>query len=391
MKKGVDGLYRLNFSFEGREYCVRSKDPKALTAKMTKKLQELSSGVKVINGNTLVMDWARDYIKTYKSGVSTGARKRMESMLKNYIDPEIGRMKLRDVRPVHCQNVLNTMQGKATDTITKCRNLLFNIFESAVDNSLITKNPAKSLTMPAVSTKETHRSISDRERVVLQETCKTLLEGEKTRFIGVWVLLLLYTGLRPGESVALTGADIVGGFVRVNKAISRYGGVKDPKSEAGTRKVPIIPALQDVLPKVGMEDLLFPNRAGNVPDSGWIRKTWGKFLAAMDETELTMIEAGKLSPLREALPPLVPYDLRHTYCTDLERAGVPLNVASKLMGHAGVEITAKIYTHTGDDVLTEAALKLTEFTDVFTDVSNKPVTGSNGQFTAVDGKLKSGT
>lgn len=42
---------------------------------------------------------------------------------------------------------------------------------------------------------------------------------------------------------------------------------------------------------------------------------------------------------------LVPYCLRHTYCTDLQSAGVPINVARELMGHSDISITAKIYTH----------------------------------------------
>ncbi|WP_420908839.1 tyrosine-type recombinase/integrase [Flintibacter muris] len=36
------------------------------------------------------------------------------------------------------------------------------------------------------------------------------------------------------------------------------------------------------------------------------------------------------------------YCLRHTFCTDLQRAGVPLNVAKKLMGHSDVSVTVNI-------------------------------------------------
>ncbi|MDD2217639.1 MAG: tyrosine-type recombinase/integrase [Eubacteriales bacterium] len=41
----------------------------------------------------------------------------------------------------------------------------------------------------------------------------------------------------------------------------------------------------------------------------------------------------------------MPYCLRHTYCTDLQDAGVPINVAKELMGHSDISVTAKIYTH----------------------------------------------
>ncbi|WP_281692945.1 tyrosine-type recombinase/integrase [Agathobaculum desmolans] len=55
------------------------------------------------------------------------------------------------------------------------------------------------------------------------------------------------------------------------------------------------------------------------------------------------------------------YDLRHTYCTDLERAGVPINVAAKLMGHSSVKVTERIYTHTGEDMLQRAGSQLSAF------------------------------
>ena len=48
------------------------------------------------------------------------------------------------------------------------------------------------------------------------------------------------------------------------------------------------------------------------------------------------------------------YNLRHTYCTDLEKAKVPLNVARRLMGHSSILITSKIYTHESDDTLEDA-------------------------------------
>ena len=44
-------------------------------------------------------------------------------------------------------------------------------------------------------------------------------------------------------------------------------------------------------------------------------------------------------------PDLTPYCLRHTFCTDLQKAGVPINVAKELMGHSDIQTTANIYTH----------------------------------------------
>ena len=54
---------------------------------------------------------------------------------------------------------------------------------------------------------------------------------------------------------------------------------------------------------------------------------------------------GKALPPYRVADDLVLYCYRHTYCTDLQDAGVPINVAKELMGHSDITITSKIYTH----------------------------------------------
>ena len=54
---------------------------------------------------------------------------------------------------------------------------------------------------------------------------------------------------------------------------------------------------------------------------------------------------------------LVLYDLRHTYCTDLKKAGVKLRDAQRYMGHSDMALTANIYTDVDeDDLLSDSEL-----------------------------------
>lgn len=62
-------------------------------------------------------------------------------------------------------------------------------------------------------------------------------------------------------------------------------------------------------------------------------------------------------------PDLEPYLLRHTFCTDCQAAGVPINVAKELMGHSDISVTAKIYTHMVDEVFEQNRQRLAEFTE----------------------------
>ena len=73
-----------------------------------------------------------------------------------------------------------------------------------------------------------------------------------------------------------------------------------------------------------------------------------------------VVEDGKII-YHAVAPDLTPYCLRHTFCTDLQRAGVPINVAKELMGHSDISITANIYTHRDQRLLHENIAKLDRF------------------------------
>ena len=60
-------------------------------------------------------------------------------------------------------------------------------------------------------------------------------------------------------------------------------------------------------------------------------------------------------------PDLEPYLLRHTFCTDCQAAGVPINVAKEWMGHSDISVTAKIYTHMVDEVFEQNRMRMAQY------------------------------
>ena len=55
------------------------------------------------------------------------------------------------------------------------------------------------------------------------------------------------------------------------------------------------------------------------------------------------------------------HQLRHSFATDLYDAGVGVLEAQKIMGHADISTTYKIYTHIRESKLEGAASKLAAF------------------------------
>lgn len=70
----------------------------------------------------------------------------------------------------------------------------------------------------------------------------------------------------------------------------------------------------------------------------------------------------------ELIPPypladdLVPYCLRHEYCTNLARMGIDIRQAQRLMGHADIKMTANIYTNFEKEDLKGTAKTIVENT-----------------------------
>ena len=128
--------------------------------------------------------------------------------------------------------------------------------------------------------------------------------------------------------------------------------IKTPKTPAGIRDIPMRKDLRQLLWNVRGDpfSLLFPTRKGTIrsPTSVW--KLWNSFAKELDLHMGAEEQDGKI--VHHAIAPdLTLYCLRHTFCTDLQRAGVAINIAKELMGHSSIAVTADIYTHRNLSIL----------------------------------------
>lgn len=375
MKKGNDGYYRKTFTFDGKRYSVRATTPELLYEKLAKMKSDLKNGTKVVNGNTLVGQWAFEWLDTYKKdSVRKRTYDRYVGSLNNILIPAIGNMRIKDVRQVHLQRVLNSLKGKSEDYARKIRQMLYSIFDKAKKSNMILDNPAEDLDLPMVRPGMSRRTITAEERERILALCET-------HRAGLWVLTMLYCGLRPGETIPLTWNDIDfdRAVLKISKAYERGNTeFKEPKSMAGIREVPIpaplMEKLKEYCPKDKPFDFVFQqfdhtknrNPTGDHHTLGTLRSLWDDFKTELDISMGARYEERgqrkkKVVTLSVVADDLVPYCLRHTYCTDLEAAGVPINVASRLMGHANISITSKVYTHNSAAAFDNAANAINQY------------------------------
>lgn len=283
--------------------------------------------------------------------------------LNGYILPVIGRMRMKDVREVHLQRILNEERGLSFSHVSKLCMVMKSMFKRAYTTGIINRDPSAGLILPATK-KGSHRSITAQERAAILAVANL---GRHNACL--YVKLMLFCGIRPGEAMALQWKDIdyKRALLHIEKAIeSGSGEVKNPKTPAGVRDIPIPSALladlqeyQRAHRKSPFETVLHQQRDKSKPHTeSSLTSSWRSFKRLVDIQmgakvyRNQVVEHGEPDELWNTL---TPYCLRHTYCTDLQDAGVPINIAKYLMGHSDITVTANIYTHKTDNTLEIAA------------------------------------
>ena len=144
---------------------------------------------------------------------------------------------------------------------------------------------------------------------------------------------VLYTGLRKGEALAITGADInlEEKTISVTKTVyykSNKAYIKPPKTEAGIRIVPILEPLLGKLPHIEDDEYLFPSALDP-------KQPMGYSLFNCRIKRYRKATGTKFST----------HQLRHSFATILYECGVDAKTAQHLLGHAQISTTMDTYTH----------------------------------------------
>lgn len=354
---------RSTFYYEGKRYECAGKSQKEADQKAAIKLDKLKRGEVGISGNMTVARWADEWLEIYKKPVI--AKKQYDDykgMINNIIMSGIGTLRLVDVKDIYLQKIINSKAGQSLDRLNKLRNRMNSMFRQAYISGLINKNPAEFLTIPKARN-GTHRSITDFER-------KHFLKAVEAHYAGLMFKTMLYCGLRTGEVTALEWQDIDFDKRRIKVSRAMEGGtdvIKAPKTAAGVREVPIPDEIYNSLlrTKGNPFEPVFtrPNKKGRYTSMSRYR-AWASLKEGIDISmgaQYNIVvnkktkRKSKVKTLSIVAEDFVPYCLRHTYCTDLQNKGVPINVAKYLMGHSNIAVTASIYTHISDIAIDNAA------------------------------------
>jgi integrase len=285
------------------------------------------------------------------------------------IQPVIGHMRLKDVKPMYCKMVLNQMEPDyAGSTIRQTYIAMGTMFRSAVMNDLIPKHP-----MDGVRYTKPVRAVNDIKFLTVEEQQKFLNVARRSHNYHQYALIL-ECGLRTGEMIGLTW-DVIDWEKRtltVNKTLEfrhnqQVWRAGPPKTVSSYRTIPLTNRAYEILKEARvkwengkkadtlknvlmymdlrtgqqasfvMEDLVFINYRTGEPAKN-----------SSYDTHLYKLcdEAG--------IKRFCMHALRHTYATRAIESGMQPKVLQKLLRHANISTTMDRYVHVTDESLSKA-------------------------------------
>lgn len=317
----ANGKTRFDVYYKGSDRRWRIEaQPLGTTAKQaferrSQLVSRMSGGERIAPTRQTVQELWEEWIPT-QNHLKPKTLRGYQDAMKNHVLPAMGHLKVAKVNVNDVALLIASMREKEYKawTIRGALTPLSRLMAHAVRRGLIGQNPVTLL-------ERQERPQGDQAEIEALDTreVRLMLEAATGTFRPL-LTTAVFTGLRLGELLALewTDVDFDKGRIRVRSS----------KTKAGVREVVMVPLVWRELEKNrGIAGRVFRTRAGEEMKPRTVQRA----------LEATLVRAG-LRHIRF-------HDLRHTFASIMISQGMDIAFVSKMMGHANVAITYRVYGH----------------------------------------------
>lgn len=274
----------------------------------------------------------KTYFPTFQVGRKNATTRMPKGHFKNWLEPVIGQIPLRDVKPFALEKVKKNLldAGKSPRTLQYVMATFRQVWNMARRDGLVAGDtPTRNIKRPKIDNR--------RVRFLSHKEADTLLNAlrEKDATAYNMALLSLHTGLRMGEIVKLKWGhiDTERGLIRVMDA---KGGVG--RAAFMTERVK---AMFEGLTQGEPEGLIFT-------------RITGKPLLEMPRVYFEVVAALKFNEgITDPRQKVVAHTLRHTFASWHVTAGTDIYTLKELLGHSVIQMTER-YSHLAPATLQNA-------------------------------------
>lgn len=333
------GKWRAQATINGRRVGTTAATHKAAQEQLRKLLSDADKGLlPPVERLTLTAHMERWLSDVVQPSVRSSTMKGYSDVVRLYIVPTLGKMKLTQIQPNHVQQLYGKLAGDglSPQSIRNTHAVLRRALGQAVDWNLAPRNVAALAHPPRVHRAEITVLSPDEVRTLIAAT-----RGDRWEAL---ITVALATGMRQGELLGLKWADVNLGrhTLHVQRQWQRDGSYAEPKTAKGRRTIDLPASCVAVLKEhkraqaeerllVGPEwqanDLLFCTHQGR------------------PLSHRNVLRAFKLLMERAGLPDIPFHALRHTAATLLLLQGVHPKIVQERLGHATISMTLDTYSH----------------------------------------------
>jgi integrase len=297
-----------------------------------------------------------EYLTTWINEVHANQLKattleRYKRVINRYLIPELGAIKLQDLRPSHVQGLYSNLLTRSTvtgnplapQTVTLIGAVLKKAIKYAVDvEGLIAVNPVNRVPLPkGKGSIPTPWSIQE---------LNTFLDVARSHRLFFFFRLSAFTGARRGELLALKWSDFDGSAITISKNRITAGKevIEQNSTKGGTNGQRRVPLDKETI------ELFNVHRVNQIKERMALGEFWQETgYVFVQESGLplyphTPSDLFKKLLIKAGLRPTRLHDQRHLHATELLRLGEPLHVVANRLGHRDAMVTATIYAHVSD-------------------------------------------
>ncbi len=334
---------------------VKGKKAEKLAQEYAYEFEKHCKGYTQLNENMRFSELAEWYFTNYAPiELKKGTMYNYKSGYNNHIKPELGHLKVEGINTPRLTQFVQSI-NLHPQTVRKIYVIVQSIFHRGVEQGFIRDTPCRNVILPKNRNKKKKPVLDEKQT---RRFLKLIEEKKCDPDIKRILRVLLFTGMRCGECLALSWEDI--NFdemtISIEHNLADVGGkhwLTTPKTESSIRTIGMSEALADIFREqkeyqeqlqealgesFAHPEMVFTSANGNYRDRSSLGTSFKRFLRGTEFDFLTL------------------HSLRHCNATLLLNSGVDLKVVSDHLGHCDIGVTANIYA----DVLKSTKAKVAD-------------------------------
>ena len=370
-----DGRYMYRWTVNGKEKTVYALTLSELREKESQIQRDAAYGINTSIANSLLLNDMYDRWLSIRTDLRPTSKASYISVYETHIKDGLGQKKLSKIK---YSDLYDFFRVRAEEKCYKERylrhiyHLLNNIFEMAVKDEILRKNPCSGVFSDIK--KKYYKEKSKRHSLTLQEQSAFIEYVKGSKIYAHWLPMFTVffgTGGRCGEILGLRweASDFDKNVISINHSIVGYTSdhkyayhISEPKTEAGKRKIPMLSAVRQALLQVrqeqyingikqpvidGYTDFCFLTSNGTPFSRSHINKLIKSICQCYNEEEEE--KAGREDREPDLIRPFSMHNIRHTFASRFCEHETNLKAIQEIMGHANIVTTMNIYAEATEE------------------------------------------